>query len=87
MEILSLGNELPPEINLFEEFYLDPDSFRYENWEGMLVYFPEGEFLEGILEAILPSVLPAFNLSSRSNFTQRPACLQSGSGPSDGLLA
>jgi len=62
MEILSLGNELPPEINLFEEFYLDPDSFRYENWEGMLVYFPEGEFLEGILEAILPSVLPAFNL-------------------------
>ncbi|HDD61806.1 MAG TPA: hypothetical protein ENF22_04680, partial [Chloroflexi bacterium] len=62
MEILSLGNDLPPEINLFEEFYLDPDSFRYENWEGMLVYFPEGEFLEGILEAILPSVLPAFNL-------------------------
>ena len=62
MEILSLGNELPREINLVDEFFLDPDIFRYENWEGMRVYFPEGEFLEGILESDLPSILPAFNL-------------------------
>jgi len=62
MEMVSLGNELPPEVNLVQEFLLDPDIFRYENWEGMLVYFPEGEFLEGILEADLPSILPAFNL-------------------------
>ena len=62
MEILSLGNELPPGINLVDEFFLDPEIFRYENWEGMLVYFPEGEFLEGIIEEGLPSILPAFKL-------------------------
>ena len=62
MEILSLGNELPPQINMIDEFFLDPELFRYENWEGMLVYFPEGEFLEGFLDAGLPSILPTFNL-------------------------
>ena len=28
MEILSLGNELPRQINLVDEFLLDPDNFR-----------------------------------------------------------
>jgi len=61
-EILSLGNDLPPEINLVEEFLLDPDSFQYENWEGMLVSFPEGEFLKGFMDSDLPRVRPIFDL-------------------------
>ncbi len=71
-EILSLGNDLPPEINLVEEFLLDPNSFQYENWEGMLVSFPEGEFLKRYIDSDLPRVLPLFNLDS----TLQMVCLQ-----------
>jgi hypothetical protein len=62
VEILSLGNDLPPGINLVEEFLLDPDSFQYEKWEGMLVSFPEGEFLKGFTDSDLPRILPLFDL-------------------------
>jgi len=71
-EILSLGNDLPPEINLVEEFLLDPDNFQYENWEGMLVSFPAGEFLKGIMDSDLPRVLPQFELDP----TLQMICLQ-----------
>jgi hypothetical protein len=71
-EILSLGNDLPPEINLAEEFLLDPDNFQYERWEGMLVSFPEGEFLKGFMDSDLPRVLPIFDLDP----TLQMVCLQ-----------
>lgn len=72
MEIISLGNDLPPGINLAEKFLLDPDTFQYENWEGMLVSFPEGEFLEGFIESDLPRILPLFDLDP----TLQMICLQ-----------
>jgi len=71
-EILSLGNDLPPEINLEKEFLIDPDNFQYENWEGMLVSFPEGEFLKGWMDSDLPRVLPLFDLDP----TLQMVCLQ-----------
>ena len=62
VEIISLGNDLPIGINLVEEFHLDSETFQYEKWEGMLVSFPEGEFLKGYLDSDLPRVLPLFDL-------------------------
>ena len=72
VEILSRGNDLPPGINLVEEFLLDPDSFQYEKWEGMLVFFPEGEFLKGFMDSDLPRILPLFDLDP----TLQMVCLQ-----------
>ncbi len=72
VEILSLGNDLPPKINLVEEFLLDPDSFQYEKWEGMLVSFPEGEFIKGFMDSDLPRILPLFDLDP----TLQMFCLQ-----------
>lgn len=72
MEILTLGNDLPPGINLAEEFFHDPDTFHYENWEGMLVSFPEGQYLEGFIGSDLPRILPIFDLDS----SLQMVCLQ-----------
>ncbi len=62
IEILSLGNEIPSGINLAGEFLLDPVSFQYEHWEGMLVSFPKSEFLAAFMKTDLPRVMPLFDL-------------------------
>jgi len=62
MVIISLGNELPSEINLAELFLFDPDTFQYENLEGMLVSVSKGEFMKGFVDSDLPRVLPLFDL-------------------------
>jgi hypothetical protein len=62
LEIISIGNELPPETNLVERFLLSPDTFDYENLEGMLVSIPKGEFLKGFLDLDFPRILPLFDL-------------------------
>ncbi len=62
MEILSVGNDLPQRINLVEEFLIDPNTFQYEKWEGMLIYIPVGEFLKGFVDQDLPHVRPIFDL-------------------------
>jgi len=72
MEVLSLGNDLPPEINLVDIFLLDPETFQYENWEGMLVSIPKGEFQRGFLDSDLPRIMPLFDLDP----TLQMICLQ-----------
>lgn len=61
IETLSLGNDLPPGIDITEEFFLHPTSFEYENWEGVLVTIPEGEYQGGFLYSELPRIRPVFN--------------------------
>ncbi len=62
IEILSLGNELSPSVNLERIFSLEPVTFQYENWEGRVVSIPKGELLPGIYEWDLPRLLPFFDL-------------------------
>ena len=62
MEILSVGNDPPQMINIVGEFLINPNTFLYENWEGMLVYFPEGKFLKAFIDSDLPRILPVFDL-------------------------
>ncbi len=62
VEILSLGNELSPSVNLERVFFLDPVTFRYENWEGRVVSIPRGELLPGLVALDLPRLVPFFDL-------------------------
>ena len=62
IEILSLGKELSPAVNLEREFFLDPVAFQYENWEGRVVSIPRGEYFPGLAELELPRLVPFFDL-------------------------
>jgi hypothetical protein len=70
VEVLSLGQALPAPANLQQGYRMDPLSFNYENWEGMLVSLGRVRLLgEGLTEKGWLAV-PRFNSDLPENIAE-----------------